>query len=92
MNIVCDAGPLLHLHWVDAAEWALPGEDCLVPQSVWDEISRQDAGALRYEQLRLTPDLPVEPGLTAWHLDAGESAALSLALSFGDSTAVLLTL
>ena len=56
MIIVCDAGPLVHLHWVGAASWALPGGECLVAQSVWDEVARQDGGALQYEQLRPTPD------------------------------------
>ena len=81
MNIICDAGPLLHLHWVGAASWALPGGECLVAQSVWDEVARQDGGALQYAQLRCMPDLNPDPRLAAWRLDAGEAAALSLALS-----------
>lgn len=89
MTIICDAGPLLHLHWVGAASWALPGGDCLVAQSVWDEVARQDSGALQYDQLRRTPDLTPAPRLAAWRLDAGETAALSLALSLTHAVEVL---
>jgi predicted nucleic acid-binding protein len=89
MIIICDAGPLLHLHWVGAASWALPGGECLVPQSVWDEVARQDTGALQYAQLRRTPGPTRDPRLAAWRLDAGEAAALSLALSLTHPAEVL---
>lgn len=89
MIIICDAGPLLHLHWVGATEWALPGDECLVGQTVWNEVARQDPHALQYAQLRRTPEVDPDPRLAAWRMDEGEATALSLALSFPCATEVL---
>jgi predicted nucleic acid-binding protein len=79
--IVTDAGPLLHLHWVQALDWALPNQPIHVVRSVMDEVTRHapDAGADR----RLLPvdDPPATaPELKGFSLDGGEAAALTLAL------------
>jgi predicted nucleic acid-binding protein len=89
VTVVCDAGPPLHLHWVGAAHWALPSNECLLPAAVWDEVARLDARALGYPQLTRVPDPPPRPELASWRLDVGETAALSIALSMRDAVLVL---
>jgi predicted nucleic acid-binding protein len=79
--IVTDAGPILHLHWVGASDWALPDQAVCVVETVWREIERHAPSALTDTRLRRLPDptsTPVE--LTQPDLDPGERAALAHAL------------
>jgi predicted nucleic acid-binding protein len=38
VKIIADAGPLLHLFWVEASAWALPLQAIDVVQEVWAEV------------------------------------------------------
>lgn len=90
MIVVADAGPLLHLHWVDAAGWALPPVDILVVDAVWQEVTAYAPDALRDTRLqRVQGPVDVPAVLSTWKLDDGEIAALALALSQRDRDEVL---
>ena len=41
MTVVADAGPLPHLYWVGALDWALPRQDIIVVDEVWQEASNR---------------------------------------------------
>jgi predicted nucleic acid-binding protein len=82
---ISDTGPLLHLHWVGASEWALPPEPVLVVETVAEEVRSFDPHALDYPQVKCVPDVP--PSQEPWtgRLDDGEVAALSLAVTYQSS-------
>jgi hypothetical protein len=63
--IVADAGPLLHLFWVDALEWALPPQEIIVVETVWREAKRYEPAALQGNRLRRVPDTVTVPELLA---------------------------
>ena len=78
--IVADSGPLLHLFWVNALAWALPPQEVVVVEPVWQEVTKYDAGALADARLRrvaLSSTLPPLPLDRPLH--TGEAAALSYA-------------
>jgi predicted nucleic acid-binding protein len=81
MIIVADAGPLLHLHWVGAASWALPPSPIDVVDTVWREVASYASEALDDARLRRVAS-PAErsPEITALALDDGEAAAIGYAL------------
>jgi predicted nucleic acid-binding protein len=79
--IIADAGPLLHLYWVDALSWALLPMEVLVPRSVVAEVAAHTPGALADSRLIQVEDPEPAHELSGWSLDAGEQAALSLALA-----------
>lgn len=82
MIVVADTGPVLHLHWVGAASWALPPRPIHVVQEVWLEVERYAPDALLDARLVLVPDpVPLSLLVLSSSLDAGEQAALSYALS-----------
>ncbi len=90
MIVVADAGPLLHLHWVDAAGWALPPLDIQVVDAVWQEVTAYAPDALQDRRLHRVPSPAGVPAiLGGWKLDDGEVAALSLALSESERYEVL---
>jgi predicted nucleic acid-binding protein len=90
MIVVADAGPLLHLFWIDGASWALPPQSIEVVQAVWDEVRSHAPGALQDPRLRhVAEPITPSPVLSAWNLDDGEMAALTYALSFQQSDQVL---
>jgi predicted nucleic acid-binding protein len=79
--VVTDAGPVLHLHWVGAMEWALPAGPIIVVETVWSEIERHEPTALADPRLRRVPDpTTTQPELTRSDLDPGERSALAYAL------------
>lgn len=91
MMIIADAGPLMHLFWVDALGWALPPQEIVVVEAVWREVSRYAPDALRDGRLRRTPAAASVPAFLAGrHLDVGEEAALAYALTQTDQTDILL--
>lgn len=80
MIVVADAGPLLHLFWVDATEWALPSQPIIVVEEVWREVQRHEPRLLQDPRLRRTETAASPPtALDRFSLDAGERAALSYA-------------
>jgi predicted nucleic acid-binding protein len=91
MIIIADAGPLLHLFWVEALEWALPPQEIVVLETVWREVERYEPDVLQNERLRLVPDTGAVPEfLAARMLDSGEEAALAYALSQPDPSSLLI--
>jgi predicted nucleic acid-binding protein len=90
MIIVADAGPLLHLFWIDASQWALPPQPVDVVHAVWEEVVAHAPPALDDPRLHhIEEPFDVSLALGPWRLDAGELAALSYALSQPDMTKVL---
>lgn len=91
MIIIADAGPLMHLFWVDALGWALPPQEIIVVEAVWREVSQYAPNALRDGRLRRTPAVASVPvSLVSRRLDVGEEAALAYALTQTDQTDLLL--
>ncbi len=87
--VVTDAGPILHLHWVGAGQWALPERAIIVVESVWGEIERQEPAALEDPRLRRVPDPPALPtAVMRADLHGGERAALAHALLARESSSV----
>ncbi len=85
MIIIADAGPLLHLFWVDALTWALPPQEVVVVETVWREVASYAPDALRDGRLRHVPDTVAVPALLAQRqLDSGEEASLAYAMSQSD--------
>ena len=82
MIVVADAGPLLHLFWVDAHLWALPPQEIEVVQAVWEDVAAYAPEALadqRMKQVGLA--IPLSPLLEGKRLHTGEVAALSYVLT-----------
>ncbi len=90
MIVIADAGPLLHLFWVDALAWALPPQEVIVVETVWLEVERYAPDALRDERLGRIPDIIAVPALLAERqLDSGEEASLAYALTQPNQSATL---
>lgn len=82
MIVIADAGPLLHLFWVDALAWALPSQPILVVEAVWQEVNRHAPKALKEPRIqRIAFSSPAPAALQEQHLDSGEKAALTYALA-----------
>ena len=91
MIVIADAGPLLHLFWVNALSWALPPQPILVVETVWQEVSRYAPEALNDSRLqRVVPSSAVPPVLEGRRLDSGEEAALTYALTLQEEAEVLI--
>lgn len=91
-EVICDAGPLIHLDELGCANLLNDFASVLVPQQVLREVERHrptiQVGELRTASVigvtvALTPDFEVLVRTLA--LGAGEQAALSLALTRGDA-------
>lgn len=87
MRAVADAGPLIHLSWVDRLG-LLDGlfDEVLIPPAVQDEVLATYPGTLGLDRLRTALDSgrirvlpPVGPTDPAPGLDRGEAEALGLA-------------
>jgi predicted nucleic acid-binding protein len=88
---VADAGPLLHLFWLGAADWALPPEPLHVVSEVWEEVAAHAPGILQDQRIVRVEAPPTSPALFEnWRLDAGERAALSYAVSLPAGEALFL--
>ncbi len=91
MNVlrVVDAGPLIGLAKIGRLDILTAGDrTVLVPETVAREVENGPGGdwarqALRHGWGTRTTDVPVPANLAAFGLDAGEEAALALALSAG---------
>jgi predicted nucleic acid-binding protein len=85
ITIVCDAGPVIHLDELGCLDLLKDFQEVLLPNTVWEEISRYRPSALNKADLPFvkqpgkTPS--IEPLLTLckiFSLDAGEIEALAL--------------
>jgi predicted nucleic acid-binding protein len=78
--VVADSGPLLHLHWIGAAEWALPPTTIDVVDVVWREVASYAPEALNVQRLRCVPTpSPIPDRIAAFRLDDGEAGAIAYA-------------
>jgi predicted nucleic acid-binding protein len=85
VQVVCDAGPLIHLDELGCIDLLLDFEQLLIPRQVWDEVERHQPSALRAlpaDHRPLEVELSIasdfEALVRALSLDLGEQAALSL--------------
>lgn len=83
--VVCDAGPLIHLHELDSLELLKDFSAVLVPVQVWDEVRQHRPPAFdstAHWLQRVEVVVSTEPSFLALvqtlALDFGEQAALSL--------------
>lgn len=81
MIVVADTGPIVHLHWVGAAKWALPDEKVAVVDPVWDEVARLAPEALDDARISRVAQGDRDARVVSFQLDAAETAAISFALS-----------
>jgi predicted nucleic acid-binding protein len=96
LDVVCDAGPLIHLHELDCLELLADFRAVLVPEQVWREVEHHRPDALKHPgvEIQQVPVIPSEDAsfqalVRALVLDLGEQAALSLMALHPD--AILLT-
>lgn len=93
--VVCDAGPLIHLHELNSLELLEDFSPVLVPIQVRDEVARHRpkalelAGWLESVPVAVSAEPPFLALIQALALDLGEQAALSLMKQHPD--AVFLT-
>lgn len=95
-EVVCDAGPLIHLDEVGCLELLLDFPAILVPEAVREEVElhrpeaiRQSRVPLHFQPGRDFPAAALTTLVQALALDEGEQAALALAL--GRRGSLLLT-
>jgi predicted nucleic acid-binding protein len=95
-EVICDAGPLIHLDELSALDLLADFSAVFVPHEVWLEVERHRPVALQrtsVDLLRVAVQIAVDPELdTLIHtlsLGAGEQAAIRLARQH--SAAILLT-
>lgn len=89
--VIADAGPLLHLFWVDAHLWALPPQEIAVVKAVWEEVDAYAPDTLADSRFQRTKaPLPLSPLLADKRLHTGEAASLSYALTqLGENLLIL---
>lgn len=84
-RVVCDAGPLIHLHELTATDLLGDLSEVIVPESVWSEVLQHQPAALQAADVRLSrvPTPEAGPDLDALArglaLGLGEVAAISVA-------------
>lgn len=95
-DVICDAGPLIHLDELGCLDVLADFRAVLVPDQVWREVSHHGPHALehpdvkfRHVKVSLSDDPSFQALIKALALDAGEQAALSLMRHHPD--AILLT-
>jgi len=96
LEVVCDAGPLIHLDELGCLELLADFQTVFVPEQVWQEVEQHRPSALRcsgVQHRRTSVELleyaSFQALVRALALDLGEQAALSLMTSHPD--AILLT-
>jgi predicted nucleic acid-binding protein len=84
-EVVCDAGPLIHLDELDCLDLLSDFQSILVPQQVWQEVEHHRPNALLHPEVmmqQVSVDLSEQASFRtfarAMALDLGEQAALSL--------------
>lgn len=53
LDVVCDAGPVIHLDELDCLDLLTDFRRVLVPEQVWQEVERYRAGALKQPEIVL---------------------------------------
>jgi predicted nucleic acid-binding protein len=83
--VVCDAGPIIHLHQLGCLDLVGDLGRVLVPPTVWHEVERHRPEALSTPGVELERVAPQKPAgadmlavVQAFSLDAGETEALVL--------------
>jgi predicted nucleic acid-binding protein len=96
LDVVCDAGPLIHLDELGCLDLLTDFQTVFVPEQVWREVEFHRPGALEHSGIEyqkmavvLSEYEPFQALVRALALDLGEQAALSLMASHPD--AILLT-
>ena len=82
-EVVCDAGPLIHLDELNCLELLSDFDKIIVPEAVWEEVFRNRPSALNNSKLTKvkvsrTDDVEYLSIIRAFSLDEGEQAALSI--------------
>lgn len=84
--VVCDAGPLIHLHELRSLDLLADFSGVLVPDGVWAEVSEHRAIALTGTEVKLTrvasakpPSMALQTLARSLSLHRGELEALGLA-------------
>jgi len=95
-EVVCDAGPLIHLDELGCLDLLADVQTVFVPEQVWREVELHRTSALGLSGVELqkvavvlSEDDPLQALVRALALDLGEQAALSLMMSHPN--AILLT-
>jgi predicted nucleic acid-binding protein len=95
-DVICDAGPLIHLHELSCLDLLSGFHRVLVPDQVWREVEHHRPGALELSgvEIQRTPvvlseNASLETLVRALALDLGEQAALALMSQY--PKAILLT-
>ncbi|HKI00566.1 MAG TPA: DNA-binding protein [Thermoanaerobaculia bacterium] len=84
LEIVCDAGPLIHLHELSCLDLLADFQTVFVPEQVWAEVDRHRPAALtslsflRRVPVEISEDSRFQVLVRTFSLDLGEQAALSL--------------
>jgi len=85
LDVVCDAGPLIHLDELGCLDLLSDFQTVMVPEQVWREVEHHRPGALenpgvaiRRVAVVLSEDASFRALVRALALDLGEQAALSL--------------
>lgn len=96
LDVVCDAGPLIHLDELGCLDLLADFRAVLVPEQVWREVAHHRPDALQHPGVEiqqvpvtLSEDAHFQALVRALALDLGEQAALSLVALRPD--AILLT-
>ena len=83
-EVVCNAGPLIHLDEMDSLDLLADFEAVIVPEAAWAEVQRHRPAALEHMDIHFQrvevgePDVQMETLMRALSLDAGETEALIL--------------
>ena len=95
-DVVCDAGPLIHLDELGCLDLLVDFQTVFVPEQVWREVEQHRPSVLkgsgvplRRTSVGLSESVSLQALVRALALDSGEQAALSLMTSHPD--AILLT-
>jgi predicted nucleic acid-binding protein len=95
-DVICDAGPLIHLDELGCLELLADFQSVLVPEQVWREVEYHRPSALEHSGVKMqqvpvviSEDASFQALVRALALDLGEQAALSLIARHPD--AILLT-
>jgi predicted nucleic acid-binding protein len=96
LDVICDAGPLIHLDELDCLDLLTNFRSILIPEQVWQEVEQHRPDALKHPgveiqqvSVSLSEDASFQALVRALVLDLGEQAALSLMSLYPD--AILLT-
>lgn len=91
-QVVCDAGPLIHLDEVGCLDLLLDFSSIVVPEAVREEVELHRPEVLQHSQVNFryeaaggTSTAPLEVLVRSFALDRGEQAAIGLALARQDS-------